>query len=135
MAMPESPLDHIDPQVLTAARDLSGPAKVNPPWLWFNVETVSFARWAKHPLQAPYIRADLAVLATTHQRTLEALREALEEAKEALEISDCPRPIHNPNEDMEAQVCVAAGECGCCYGTALAKVAAALARIKEPTDG
>ena len=71
------------------------------------------------------------VLASTHTRAMEALEEAekaLKEAREALEISDCPRPISGP-DDMEAQACIAAGECGCCYGAALAKVPAALTLI------
>lgn len=72
--------------------------------------------------------------AALHQR-VEALKAALVEAKEALEISDCPRPYGRPDDDVEAQVCIAAGECGCCYGTALAKVNAALSTTGGDNEG
>jgi hypothetical protein len=69
----------IDPQVMTAARDLSDEAKEHPEWLWFSLGALTtFGRWAQSPHQAPYIRADLCVLASTHTRALEALREARE---------------------------------------------------------
>lgn len=81
-----------------------------------------------------YIRADLAVLASTHQRTLEALREALERAAPYLldavnehdekikALAGYPKLIARQEAykvDVEAD---------------MALIDAALARIKEATD-
>jgi hypothetical protein len=82
----------------------------------------------------PYIRADLAVLATTHQRTLEALREA-EKALERLEAANQQLAATRSSETYCMMLTDDGAEAALeALDTARRRARAALARIKEATD-
>lgn len=55
----------VDSQVEVAARDMNAVQKSQPEWLWFenDLMCLSFGRWCADPVQAPYIRADIAMQA------------------------------------------------------------------------
>lgn len=56
------------------------------------------------------------------------MAKALRTARDAIVKTECPRPI---SHEMAVD-CAKAGECGCCYGGALAEIEAVL--MSEATD-
>lgn len=73
MALDAKALVGVDPQVLTAAREMDKAALRQPKWVWHSNDDVpltTHGRWQKSDTQAPYVRADLVLRAIDLSRRL-----------------------------------------------------------------